>query len=53
MFEKQSEVNEKKREEESRKMKIDSKQKIVGELQNRISTYRTEIMRQRNKREEF
>jgi hypothetical protein len=53
MLEKQVEQFEKKKEEESKRIKIDSKQKLVGELQSRITSYKTEIMRQRNKKEEF
>jgi hypothetical protein len=44
---------EKMKESETRKMKIDSKQKILEDMQNRISSYKAEIFRQRKKKEEF
>jgi hypothetical protein len=53
MIEKQAEHYEKRRDEESKKMKIDSKQKILEDMQSRISSYKTELLRQRNKKEEF
>lgn len=52
MYEKENEIHERRREEEMKKMKIDSKQKIVGELQSRIANYRSELLRQRNRKEE-
>jgi hypothetical protein len=53
MLEKQSENYEKRREEESKKMKVDSKQKILEDMQSRITSYKTELIRQRNKKEDF
>lgn len=52
MLEKQAESMEKKKEEESKKMKVDSKQKILEDMQARISSYKTELLRQRNRKEE-
>lgn len=51
MLEKQGEQYEKRREEETKKMKLDSKHKIVSDLQSRISSYKTDLIKQRNKKE--
>lgn len=52
VLEKQSEVYEKRREEESKKMKYDSKQKIIEDMQNRIANYKSELLKQRVKKDE-
>ncbi len=51
MIEKQAENFEKQKYEETKKVKIDSKQKILEDMQNRISSYKTELLRQRNKKD--
>ena len=53
MLEKQVEHFEKKKDEETKKMKIDSKQKILEDMQMRIVNYKTELLRQRNKKDDF
>ena len=53
MLEKQVECYEKKKDEETKKVKVDSKHKILEDMQSRISSYKTELMRQRNKKEDF
>lgn len=52
MLEKQSEQYDKRREEEAKKMKTESKHKIIEDMQNRISSYKSELFRQRNKKED-
>jgi hypothetical protein len=49
MLEKQVENMERKKEEESKRIKVDSKQKILEDMQTRITSYKTELLRQRNK----
>ncbi len=44
---------EKMKESETRKMKIDSKQKILEDMQNRIASYKADIFKQRKKKEEI
>jgi hypothetical protein len=44
---------EKIKESETRKMKIDTKQKILEDMQGRIAGYKAEIFRQRKKKEDF
>ena len=51
MQEKQNEYDEKRKEEETRKMKVDSKQKILEDMQNKILSYKTEILKNRNKKD--
>jgi hypothetical protein len=46
-------VYEKRREEESKKMKYDSKQKIIEDMQNRIASYKSDLLRQRVKKDEL
>jgi hypothetical protein len=53
MLEKQVESHEKKKDEETKKMKTDTKHKILEDMQSRITSYKTELLRQRNKKEEF
>jgi len=43
---------EKRKEDDSKKTKIDSKHKILEDMQNRISNYKTELFRQRNKKQD-
>jgi hypothetical protein len=52
MLEKQNEMYEKRREEEHKKIKVDSKTKVIEDLQSRISSYKAELMRQRVKKDE-
>jgi hypothetical protein len=47
MFDKQTEHLEKKKDDESKKMKIDSKQKIIEDMQMRIASYKTELIKSR------
>lgn len=51
MYDKQNEYDNKVKEEEKRKTKIDSKQKILEDMQNKILTYKTEILKNRNKKD--
>jgi len=44
---------EKMKEQETKKMKIDSKQKIIEDMQSRIARYKTEIFKQRKKNEDL
>lgn len=53
MLEKQSENYEKKREEETKKVKVDSKHRIIEDMQTRILSYKTELLKQRNKKDEY
>ena len=48
MKEKENEQNLKLKEEELKKMKVDSKMKILRELQNRIGNYKNERLRKKN-----
>ena len=48
MKEKENEQNLKLKEEELKKMKVDSKMKILSELQNRIGNYKNERLRKKN-----
>jgi hypothetical protein len=47
------ETFEKKKEDESKKMKNESKNKILEDMQMRILNYKTELFRQRNKKDDF
>jgi hypothetical protein len=51
MVDKQSEQFEKRKEDESKKMKLESKHKIIEDMQSRISMYKAELLRQRNKKD--
>jgi hypothetical protein len=51
ILEKQVESFEKKKEEECKKMKVDTKQKILDDMQSRISSYKSELFRQRSRKE--
>lgn len=51
MLEKQAENFEKQKSEESKKVKVDSKQKILEDMQSRISSYKAELLRQRSKKD--
>jgi hypothetical protein len=47
MMEKQNEQFERRREEDVKKMKLDSKHKIIEDMQSRISQYKSELFRNR------
>ncbi len=51
MLEKQNEINDKRKEEENRKIKVDSKQRILEDMQSKILSYKTEILKNRNKKD--
>jgi hypothetical protein len=51
ILEKQAEQYEKKREEDNKRTKLDSKHKIIEDLQSRISGYKTELLKQRVRKE--
>ena len=50
MLEKQTERYDKQKDEEVKKIKVDSKQKILEDMQNKILTYKTEIFKNVSKR---
>lgn len=51
MLEKQTERYDKQKDEEVKKIKVDSKQKILEDMQNKILTYKTEIFKNRNNKD--
>jgi hypothetical protein len=53
MMEKQTEQFAIKREEETKKMKIDTKHKIIEDMQNRISQYKSELFKNRIRKDDI
>jgi len=49
--EKNNEIDNKRKEEEYKKQKIDSKHKILEDMQSKIMSYKTEILKNRNKKD--
>jgi hypothetical protein len=52
MIEKQADSFDKRREDDMKKNRIESKQKIIEDLQNKISNYKAELIKNRNRKDD-